>query len=139
MKRNREFLANCLKAMGDAPKGTPVTVAAAARIAAQTRQQGYYITFDYALRMLRFIKAHPQKARSIRKLGMWEELQGRVDALVARRGFKERDALAMVLCGPGPSQLYLAESSVVRLVHRARPPKSRPRRPLPSDSTTECV
>lgn len=103
------------------------------KAACDASPRGYYISFDYALRMIRFVRRHPEKSLRLRRRLYWLELAGKVDACMEAEKVEQRHALARVLATESPSMSdYTPRSASNALRHHRLTLRreGRPRRPL---------
>ena len=87
--------------------------------AISTKAPSYYLTFDYARRLLSQYrrKQLPQKYRRLRH-DMIKEIARKVDRLMLQNPLlSESDALTMVLTSGNASRFFISESSARRLIH----------------------
>ena len=87
--------------------------------AISTKAPSYYLTFDYARRLLSQYrrKQLPQKYRRLRH-DMIEEIARKVDRLTQQNpSLSESDALTMVLTSGNASRFFISESSARRLIN----------------------
>ncbi len=122
MRRDHDFLMSCRRVIRVMACERPIRVAEISAAAVSTGVTGYYMTFDYALRMIRSVIAYPDKAASLRKRQMWEELEAQVEREMAARRNGQRDALARVRADGTMRGYQLAPSTAVRkfFTERAR-------------------
>lgn len=139
LRRDHDFLMTCRRVIKTMTVGKPIRVADVTAAATLTGTTGYYMTYDYALRMTRYVRAHPDKAVNLRKRLMWEELAARVDEVMAMQGLPQRDALARVMADGTMRGYQLAPSTALRKFYTVRARSRRHlRRPL-SDFSTELI
>ena len=120
MLRDHDFLMSCRRVMKEATADKPLRVSDISAAAVTTGVTGYYMTYDYALRMIRYVKAHPDKASGLRKRQMWEDLATQVERVMASQGVNQRDALARVMADGTMRGYQLALSTAVRKFFTAR-------------------
>ncbi len=131
LRRDHDFLMSCRRVMKTMASDKPIRVSDVSAAAVSTGVTGYYMTYDYALRMIRYVKAHPDKASGLRKRQMWEELAAQVERVMASQGVNQRDALARVMADGTIRGYQLAPSTAVRKFFTARARARRHlRRPL---------
>lgn len=148
-QRDHNFLKVCRHIAATSPR-TDLTAAQIAEMAAASPAPSYYLTYDYARRML---SERRRGVRSVRnpmgistsllsgaQLTPMErrrvEISGKVRTLMARfPGLKEGEALTRVLAGPA-SSFFLAPESARRLYTQLRRHHTHTplRRPLPPRS-----
>lgn len=120
MRRDHDFLMSCRRVIRDMASDRPIRVAEISAAAVRTGVTGYYMTYDYALRMIRYVRAHPGKAAALRKRQMWEELAAQVEREMAAWRIGQRDALARVMADGTMRGYQLAPSTAVRKFFTAR-------------------
>lgn len=131
LRRDHDFLMSCRRIIKSMDADKPIKVSDVSAAAAAGGVTGYYMTYDYALRMIRYVRAHPSEAAKLRKRLMWEELAARVDGVMARRGLSQRDALAHVMADGTMRGYYIAPSTAMRKFYTVRAKARRHiRRPL---------
>lgn len=108
LRRDHDFLMSCRRIIKAMDCDRPIKVSEISSAAALTGITGYYMTYDYALRMIRYVRAHPSEALRLRKHRMWEELAAQVEGLMSRRGLAQRDALAHVMADGTMRGYYMA-------------------------------
>lgn len=114
LRRDHDFLMSCRRVMKTMAADRPIRVAEVSAAAVTTGLTGYYMTFDYALRMIRYVRAHPDRAASLRKRAMWLQLASSVDCVVASSGLSQRDALARVMADGTLHGYQIALSTAIR-------------------------
>lgn len=114
-RRDLDFMAACRKVMANSGNRR-LTCAYIAITAAASPAPSFYITFDYALRLLRRADSSLSSTAAARMA----YIRARVDRLVASRGLSDSDALSHILAGPSPQGFYLTPQTAVRLFYRLR-------------------
>lgn len=138
-QRDRDFLRVCRRLLALTTR-TDLTVAELAEMAADSPAPSYYLSFDYARRMLserrRGVKTvrNPTPSHtsllSPRRQSPAERRRAEIaakvaDLMVRSPGLKEADALTRVLAGPA-SSFFLAPDTARRLFSHLRRPHRRP-------------
>lgn len=79
---------------------------------------GYYITYDYALRLLRqYRRRKLPRNYSTLKRDMITEIARKVNKLMeSQQGYTEGEALAMVLAGGNASRFFISPISARRII-----------------------
>lgn len=113
-RRDHDFLMSCRRVIKTMAADRPIRVAEVSAAAAATGLTGYYMTFDYALRMIRYVRAHPDRATTLRKRSLWEQLAVSVDGMMASTGLSQRDALARVMADGTHRGYQIAPSTALR-------------------------
>ncbi len=134
-QRDRDFLRVCRRILALSPR-TDLTAAEVAEIAAGSPAPSYYLSYDYARRMVserrRGVRTvrNPMPASDSQPIERRrDEIVRKVEALMARYpGLKERDAIARVLAGPA-SSFFIAPDTARRLFTHLRRPLRRPHHP----------
>lgn len=115
--RDRDFLKVCRR-IRENQGGARLTMRQVAGKAVKTEAPGYYVTFDYAYRMLRLLRngrISPDYNRI--KIQQWEELRVKVDKV--RKSYGIRDdatALGLVLAGGRASRFFISQAYGLRLL-----------------------
>lgn len=116
--RNRHFMAVCRSIVRNLPKGERVDLAQVAMRAAKSEAPHYYCTYAYALRMLRVLRHGCLTLKRDRRYRQWEELNGKCERLMARRGCKLPEALCHVLASERASEFFIAPATALKLAQR---------------------
>lgn len=116
--RNRHFMDACRRVM-KADNGH-LTSAIIAQQAAMTRAPHYYISFNYALRILRRMRRGYAHRTGNEAGAMWREIDERVFNLEHRHHISDSEALARVLAEGNASSFFLRPATALRLYHRLK-------------------
>lgn len=115
-RRDRDFLRAVRREAGRrGADGRPLTVREAVRRAVASPAPSYYVSTDYAWRMVRDDGA-PKRLRRSRKSQMWEELRARYESELARNPGKDPYiVLDQLLKSGNAPRFFIAESSALSL------------------------
>lgn len=115
--RDRDFLNTCLS-IRNKPEGFNLPLHLLATRASESCAPCYYVTFDYAHRMLRLLrkgKIPPKYSRM--KLQQWEEIKEKVDRIRLRYGIKDdASALGIVLARGCASRFFITPRQAVKIL-----------------------
>lgn len=114
-QRDHDFMAACRK-IQLSPKARTLTCAQIAALAAASPVPSYYITFSYALRLLRKGDASLSSTAAARMA----DIRNKVHRLMLTRQLTDTDALSLVLAGPSKAGFYLTPQTALRLFYRLR-------------------
>lgn len=119
--RDRDFLTVC-RNIGRNCNGERLTSCRLVKRAVETAAPGYYVTFDYAYRMLRLLRNGRIPAGYSRiKLQQWEEIRDKVDKVKTCYGMRDdATALGMVLAGGRASRFFISHDYALRLYRRLK-------------------
>lgn len=121
--RNRHFMDACRTVIATATG--PVTSGYIARKAAAMPAPGYYVSFDYALRVLRYMRRSGFIPREGKGAGaLWRELCSKVTALQQRHRIPDSEALSRVLADGKASSFFIRPATALRLYHRLKHTRS---------------
>lgn len=118
--RNNDFIRQCRKMTLDAPSGKHLTMRQIAEKAICGGAPRYYVTFDYAYRMLRKWRNgdFSDKCDDIR-VRQWRELAAKTDELKSKNpGLTDYTALGRVLAFDTASRFFISPGYALRLIHR---------------------
>ena len=113
--RDRAFLTACRK-LGSTERGRKMSARELAHTAAKNPAPGYFITYDYALRILRGTEANERRGSEARRRN--EEIRLRVSRVAARRKLHAADALTHVLEG-GASSFFMSPKRAERIYYQS--------------------
>lgn len=117
--RNRHFMDACRTVI--ATDTGPLTSGYIARKAAAMPAPGYYVSFDYALRVLRYMRRSGIIPRQGNGAGaLWRELGCKVTALQQRHCISDSEALSRVLADGNASSFFIRPATALRLYHRLK-------------------
>lgn len=116
--RNRHFLEACMRINPMILSSDSANLSEVAVQAALSPAPHYYCTFDYALRVLRVLRHGRLKLRNDRRLAQWMEINGKVDKLIAAKGYSLIQALTHVLSFDHASQFFMTPASAVGLLYK---------------------
>ncbi len=115
--RDRDFL-NACRNIRNKPEGSKLSLRRLATRASESYAPCYYVTFDYAHRMLRLLRKGkiPPNYNRI-KLQQWEEIKGKVDRIRLRYGIKDdTSALGIVLARGYASRFFITPRQAVKIL-----------------------
>lgn len=84
-----------------------LTLKKVAAMAGKSSTGGYYLTFDYALRVLRRMRRYHTPVPDNSAGRRMAEIERRTAALQQRRGLTDREALTMVLADGSASSFFI--------------------------------
>lgn len=112
--RHRDFLSACRRVIAEST--SPLTAAQVAEKAAKSPAPWFYVSYQHALRRIRFLERHgfnDVSTSETRKL--YDELYRRVRRLMQSRGISDADALAAVLAAGNAPEFYFTPGSAAYL------------------------
>ncbi len=119
--RDRDFLNVCLS-IRNKSGGSTIPLRKLATRATESCAPCYYVTFDYAHRMLRMLrkgKIPPNYNRM--KLQQWEEIKEKVDRIRLRYGIKDdASALGIVLARGCASRFFITPRQAIKILKENR-------------------
>ncbi len=115
--RDRDFLRTYSR-LRKRCRGERLTASQLVKRAVETEAPSYYVTFDYAYRMLRLLRNGriPRRYSDIKRQ-QWEEIKNRVDS--TRKRYRMRDdssALSLVLADGRASRFFISPAYALRLL-----------------------
>lgn len=119
--RNKDFLAVC-KRIVEESRGERLTSRRLVKRAIESNAPSYYVTFDYAYRMLRRMRngTLPRDYNRIRKR-QWEEIMMKVDRVKESYGMRDdATALGMVLAGGRASGFFISHEYGLKLYRKLK-------------------
>ncbi len=114
IQRTADFTQACKEAI-ESTHGSKITAEKIANIAAASKPKGYYLSFDYALRRLRYMRTHPEHTY---KYSSTARRMAEIDRRTAnwqKHGFSDREALALVLADGWASSFFLSDAAAKRM------------------------
>lgn len=119
--RDRDFL-NACRNLRNKPEGSKMSLCRLATRATESSAPCYYVTFDYAHRMLRLLrKGRIPSGYNRVKLQQWEEIKGKVDRIRQRYGIKDdASALGIVLARGCASRFFITPRQAIRILRDNR-------------------
>lgn len=128
--RNNDFIRLCRKMTLDAPSGEYLTERRVIEEALNREAPRYYVTFDYAYRMLRQWRKGVVVGGDTIRQKQWAELAAKVDALIAENSaLTDSTALGRVLAFDTASRFFISPGYALRLIQRIRQENRRCRHP----------
>ena len=121
--RNRDFLRACRRIIDRADPSTPLTIKEVAAAAAASPAPEFYLSYEYALRIISSPEPKRQCATAGAVIRRRRELLARLDAMLAANpGMDRRDALVRVLESPA-SSFFISPETGRRIIsaHARRP------------------
>ena len=117
--RNNDFIRMCRKMTLDAPSTESLTVRRVVEKALDREAPRYYLTFDYAYRMLRRWRKGTVVGGDTIRRKQWAELAAKVDALIAKNpALTDYTALGRVLAFDTASRFFISPGYALRLMQR---------------------
>ncbi len=117
--RNNDFIRMCRKMTLDAPSTESLTVRRVVEKALDREAPRYYLTFDYAYRMLRRWRKGAVVGGDTIRRKQWAELAAKVDALIAKNpALTDYTALGRVLAFDTASRFFISPGYALRLMQR---------------------
>lgn len=118
-RRDTDFMKTCRKVMQESGK-KQLTTRKITEIASKMPAPGYYVTFTYALRVIRSMNNKKLHTKTDFASKRWEELKLRVNALTKRHNISDTEALARVLAQGGATSFFISPTTALRLYQRLR-------------------
>ncbi len=116
--RNRHFMEMCRRVMASIPPYEEIRISEVARMAANQEAPFYYVTYTYALRVLRVMRHGHIKMQNDRRAQMFREIMKRCEKKMIRYDCDLAGALTMVLAEGRASQFFISDSTAERLAQR---------------------
>ncbi len=121
LQRNSDFLAatrQVIAAMKTTPGNDEMTWGEISRQAALRPAPTYYVTYEYALRVIRVLRHGRMGLRRDRRREMFEEINRKVTAVQNATGTSLPSALDYVLKNCPASQFFISPATAVRLTQK---------------------
>lgn len=118
--RDQDFVAKCRKICEGLHTGEHISCQELAHRAITNGAPGYYITFDYAYRMLRTMRRDrlPPGYNPLKRL-MWTEIAQKADHYKKQMGIKtDTEALSIVLARNCASRFFITTDYAIRLLQQ---------------------
>lgn len=118
--RDRDFIAKCRKICDGLYPGEHISCHELVYRAITNGAPSYYVTFDYAYRMLRTMRRDrlPPGYNPLKQL-MWTEIAEKADHYKSQMGIKtDTEALSMVLARNCASQFFITPNYAIRLIQQ---------------------
>lgn len=119
-KRNADFMKQCRRQMQLTPMGQPIIMSEILERAIAAQPPEYYLSFDYALRRLRRMRASHVRSARRSNTALWDELNEKVARRQKRSGISDRQALIDELREGAPSSFHITHAYATRLFQRLR-------------------
>ena len=121
-KRNRDFIDASRKVIASMKNNNEthfMTFAEIARRTAASPAPAYYVTHEYALRVLRVMRHGRLGMRRDRRREMFQELDNKVSVMQMRTGMSLPDALWHILENCPASSFFINPTTAIRLMQRS--------------------
>ena len=118
--RDNDFVAKCRKICDGLHPGERISCHELAHRAISGGAPSYYVTFDYAYRMLRSLRHNrlPPNYNPLKRL-MWTEIADKTDNYKRQMGIKtDTEALAIVLARNCASRFFFTTDYAIRLLQQ---------------------
>lgn len=118
--RDNDFIAKCRKICDGLHPGERISCHELAHRAISGGAPEYYVTFDYAYRMLRTLRHNrlPPNYNPLKRL-MWAEIAEKADHYKCQMGIKtDTEALSIVLARSCASRFFITTNYAIRLLQQ---------------------